>query len=90
MGLPTGTVTFLLTDIEGSTRLREEWGAAFGEALTKRHLLRELFRAHAGHEAKELGDGFVVAFAHATDAVCCVVAAQCELAQARWLREGAR
>jgi predicted ATPase/DNA-binding SARP family transcriptional activator len=89
--LPTGTVTFLLTDIEGSTRLREETGDAFEEALTSHHrLLRQRFRQHGGHEVKELGDGFVVAFEHPTDALACAVASQRGLAGQRWPDEVGR
>ena len=81
MSLPTGTVTFLFTDIEGSTRLRESGGRAFEAALALHHrLLRALFAAHSGHEVKELGDGFIAAFEHPTDAVACAVAAQLALA----------
>ena len=64
-----------------------EGGAAFDEALTTQHrLLRHLFGAHTGHEAKELGGGLVVAFEHVTDAVFCAVASQRVLAQTRWPR----
>jgi len=83
--LPTGTVTFLLTDIEGSTRLSEVAGEAFDDALTAHHkLLRQQFRQHGGHEVKELGDGFLVAFEHPTTALACAVASQRELVQKRW------
>jgi predicted ATPase/DNA-binding SARP family transcriptional activator len=75
--LPSGTVTFLLTDIEGSTALWEQTGEAFREALEVHHrLLRSLFAAHHGHEVKEMGDGFLVAFARAGDALACAVDAQ--------------
>ena len=68
--LPTGTVTFLFTDIEGSTRLLHEHGAAYGDLLAEhRRLLREAFAAHAGVEVDTQGDAFFVAFARATDAV---------------------
>ena len=86
--LPTGTVTFLLTDIEGSTRLREETGDAFDDALTTHHkLLRQQFREHGGHEVKELGDGFLVAFERPTSALACAVDAQQALARKRWPKE---
>jgi len=86
--LPTGTVTFLLTDIEGSTRLREEAGEAFDDALTTHHkLLRQQFREYGGHEVKELGDGFLVAFEHPTTALACAVDAQRVLARKHWPKE---
>ena len=68
--LPTGTVTFLFTDVEGSTRLLQEHGAAYADLLAEhRRLLREAFAAHAGVEVDTQGDAFFVAFARATDAV---------------------
>jgi predicted ATPase/DNA-binding SARP family transcriptional activator len=83
--LPTGTVTFLLTDIEGSTRLWEGAGDAFRTALSDHHrLLRTAFARFHGHEAKEMGDAFVVAFAHARDALACAVAGQQALTAHPW------
>ena len=62
--LPTGTVTFLFTDIEGSTRLLHELGEAYAEALAEhRRVLREAFAAHGGVEVDTQGDAFFVAFA---------------------------
>lgn len=85
MSPPTGTVTFLLTDIEGSTRLRQEHGAEFEAALTLHHrLLRELFAGHGGHEVKELGDGFIAVFERPIEAAACAIAAQQGLADASW------
>ncbi len=62
--LPTGTVTFLFTDIEGSTRLLHALGPdAYAEALAEhRRLLREAFAAHGGVEVDTQGDAFFVAF----------------------------
>jgi predicted ATPase/DNA-binding SARP family transcriptional activator/class 3 adenylate cyclase len=75
--LPTGTVTFLLTDIEGSTALWEREGAAFEAALARHHaLFREEFRRHAGWEVQEAGDSFIVAFAGAGEALACAIACQ--------------
>ena len=83
--LPTGIVTFLLTDIEGSTHLAEQAKDAYGQALETHHrLLRQSFRQHNGHEVKELGDGFVVAFEHATDALACAADSQRALARQEW------
>jgi predicted ATPase/class 3 adenylate cyclase len=75
--LPTGTVTFLFTDIEGSTRLLHELGDAYGDVLAEhRHLLRDAFAAHGGVEVDTQGDAFFVAFARATDAVAAAAEAQ--------------
>lgn len=83
--LPTGTVTFLLTDIEGHTALWERAGNAFSAVLESHHaLLREQFRRHGGHEVKEIGDGFLVAFSSATDALTCAIAGQRALASHPW------
>jgi predicted ATPase len=68
--LPTGTVTFLFTDIEGSTRLLHELGDAYADALAgHRRALREAFAAHDGLEVDTQGDAFFVAFARAGDAL---------------------
>ena len=69
--LPTGTVTFLFTDIEGSTRLLHALGPeAYAEALAEhRRLLREAFAAHGGVEVDTQGDAFFVAFPTAMGAV---------------------
>ncbi len=79
-GLPRGTVTFLLTDIAGSTALWEKEGESFQIALENHHrLLRGLFVEHGGHEVKEAGDSFLVAFESPTAALSCAVAAQKQL-----------
>src|SRR5262249_20940960 len=66
--LPSGTVTFLLTDIERSTARWEQGGEAFTAALASHHaLLRRTFRRFGGHEVKETGDGFIAAFERAGD-----------------------
>jgi predicted ATPase len=68
--LPAGTVTFLFTDIEGSTRLLQELGDSYAEALAEhRRILREVFRRHGGIEVDTQGDAFFVAFARAKDAL---------------------
>src|SRR5262249_12672273 len=86
--LPTGTVTFLLTDIEGSTARWERASEVFPAALARHHtLLRQVFAGHEGHEVKELGDGFLVAFARAGDALACAVAGQRAVAAASWPAE---
>jgi predicted ATPase/class 3 adenylate cyclase len=68
--LPTGTVTFLFTDIEGSTRLLHELGDGYADALGEhRRALRAAFAAHDGVEVDTQGDAFFVAFARARDAL---------------------
>ena len=69
--LPTGTVTLLFTDIEGSTRLIEELGEdGYVEALAEhRRLLRAAFSAHGGVEVDTQGDAFLYAFADPESAV---------------------
>jgi SARP family transcriptional regulator, regulator of embCAB operon len=83
--LPTGTVTFVFTDIEGSTRLAQQVGDAFPELLQEHHrCVREAIAAHGGHEVDTAGDGFFIAFARARDAIDMAVAVQRALATARW------
>jgi predicted ATPase len=68
--LPSGTVTFLFTDIEGSTGLLHELGDAYADALADhRRVLREAFERHAGVEVDTQGDAFFVAFPRASDAL---------------------
>jgi predicted ATPase len=68
--LPTGTVTFLFTDIEGSTRLLHELGEAYADALAQhRRVLRDAITRHGGVEVDTQGDAFFVAFARAKDAL---------------------
>ena len=69
--LPSGTVTFLFTDIEDSTKLLHNLGAeAYAEALSEhRRVLREVFAAHGGVEVDTQGDAFFVAFPTAPDAL---------------------
>jgi predicted ATPase/class 3 adenylate cyclase len=69
--LPSGTVTFLFTDVEGSTRLLHELGAErYAEALAEhRRVLREAFAAHDGVEVDTQGDAFFVAFLTAPGAL---------------------
>src|SRR6184192_436713 len=75
--LPAGTVTFLFTDIEGSTRLLQELGDAYADALAEhRRVLREAFARHGGVEVDTQGDAFFVAFARAKDAVAAAAEGQ--------------
>jgi predicted ATPase/class 3 adenylate cyclase len=83
---PTGTVTLLFTDIEGSTRLLERLGPErYGAALDRhRRLLREAFERHDGYEVDHEGDAFFIAFASADEAVAAATEAQQALAAAEW------
>ena len=84
--LPTGTVAFVFTDIEGSTHLAqtlsdERWTAILGR---HRELIRAAVAAHGGVEVSTEGDGFFLAFARTADAVAATVAAQHALAAESW------
>ena len=81
--LPHGTVTFLFTDIEGSTRLLQELGPdEYAEALAEhRSCLRDAFTAHGGVEVDTQGDAFLAAFPEASGAVAAAEQAQRALAQ---------
>src|SRR5688572_24344948 len=82
---PSGQVTFLFTDIEGSTRLYQRLGDAFERILDRhRQLCREAFAAHDGVEVACPGDGFTVAFPLAAGAVGAAVGAQRSLTAERW------
>jgi len=81
---PSGTISFLFTDIEGSTKLlhllgREQYGHTLGE---HHRLLREIWQRHHVHEVDAEGDAFFVAFAHASSAVAAAADAQRALAHA--------
>jgi predicted ATPase/class 3 adenylate cyclase len=79
--LPTGTVTFLFTDIEGSTKLLHELGDGYADALdAHRVVLRKAFADHGGAEVDTQGDAFFVAFTRASDAIAAAAGAQRGLA----------
>jgi predicted ATPase/class 3 adenylate cyclase len=83
--LPTGTVTLLFTDIEGSTRLLRRVGDAYADLLGEhRRLLADAFEHHRGAIVDSEGDAFFVAFASARDAVAGAEAAQRALAEHPW------
>ena len=82
---PTGTVTFLFSDIEGSTRLLEQLRERYDAVLsTHAELIRSAIERFDGHEIDTQGDAFFVAFARARDAVAAAVAAQRALAAEPW------
>jgi YVTN family beta-propeller protein len=83
--LPSGTVTFLFTDIEGSTLLLKQLGGQYGEVLAEhQRILRSAVQAHGGREVDTQGDSFFVAFRRAKDAVAAAVDAQRDLAAHVW------
>lgn len=78
---PRGTVTFLFTDIAGSTELVRKLGTRYADTLGKhRRLLRAVFAEHEGWEIDTQGDAFFVAFDRVRDAVLCAAAIQRALA----------
>ena len=82
---PSGTVTFLFTDIEGSTVLLRQLRDAYGDVLdTHGRLLRQAFEDAGGQEIDTQGDSFFVAFSSPKDAVHAAVAAQRSLAEESW------
>ena len=84
-GLPTGTVTFLFTDIEGSTRLLTSLGDRYAEVLaTHADIFRSAFADHAGKEVETQGDSFFAAFPSAVRALAAAIQAQRALAGAAW------
>ena len=83
--LPGGTVTFLFTDIEGSTQLLQRLGDRYGDVVRDhRRIVREAFGAHGGTEVDTQGDAFFYSFPRARDAVAGAVAAQETLAGHAW------
>ena len=87
--LPSGTVTFLFTDVEGSSRLWEEHPEAMRAALARHdEIVREAIESHRGHVVKTTGDGFHAAFATASDAVHAAIDAQLGLAAESWPETG--
>ncbi len=82
---PTGIITLMFTDIQGSTALWERLGDAFRLVLERHnHLLRERIQFWDGYEVKTQGDSFMVAFARATDAVECALDVQRMLRAQQW------
>ena len=84
-GLPIGTVTFLFTDIEGSTRLLQQLGDGYPELLSEHHrLLREAVDKAGGAAFGSEGDALFAAFASAPSALAASVAAQRALSAQQW------
>ena len=83
--LPSGTVTFVFTDIEGSTELLKQLGSSYGDILAShRRIVRETFVAANGIEIDTQGDAFFFAFPRARDAVGAAVEAQRAHAAREW------
>jgi len=83
--LPIGTVTFLFTDVEGSTGLVGTLGDVYSEAIAEhRRILREAVAASNGHEVDSRGDEFFAVFQRTRDAVIAAVAGQRQLAAHEW------
>ncbi|HEY5488580.1 MAG TPA: adenylate/guanylate cyclase domain-containing protein, partial [Candidatus Limnocylindrales bacterium] len=78
--LPEGTVTFVFTDIEGSTRLLTELREAYPGLLARHHaVIRQALARHGGTEVKTEGDAFFAVFVKAADALAFAAQAQREL-----------
>ena len=83
--LPGGTVTFVFTDIEGSTRLLQELGDGFADvARDHRRIVREHFNARGGTEIDTQGDSFFFSFPRARDAVAAAIDTQRALRDHAW------
>jgi len=77
VAIPTGSVTLLFTDIEGSTKVLQRTGDRYADILAAHHVvLRGAIAEHSGYEVDTAGDGFFVTFVSAKDAVRCVIAMQ--------------
>jgi predicted ATPase/class 3 adenylate cyclase len=89
-GLPSGTVTFLFTDVAGSTRLWEEFPDAMPDALARHdEVLRTAIEGYDGYVVKTTGDGFHAAFSAADAGVSAAIAAQRALGAETWGATGA-
>nr|MDP9481749.1 adenylate/guanylate cyclase domain-containing protein [Chloroflexota bacterium] len=83
---PSGTVTFLFSDIEGSSRLEQDLGTDSYANVLARHraILRATFEAHGGAEQGTEGDSFFVVFSSATEALRAAIESQLGLAAEVW------
>jgi predicted ATPase/class 3 adenylate cyclase len=86
--IPSGTVTFLFTDIEGSTQLLQRLGDDYAKVLVdQRRILRSVIEQFAGYEVDTQGDSFFIAFQQATQAVQAAAEAQRRIAANAWPRK---
>ena len=82
---PSSTITFLFTDIEGSTHLLERMGAKYAAVLSEHHgIIRKSIQNWNGHEVDTQGDAFFVTFPRALDAVQCAAETQRALTSHSW------
>jgi WD40 repeat protein/DNA-binding SARP family transcriptional activator len=82
---PSGTITFLFSDIEESTHLLEKLGDQYADALAQHHeILRATIQKWNGREVDTQGDSFFVTFTRALDAVQCAAEAQCQIFTHTW------
>ena len=89
MSLPTGTVTFFFSDIEGSTRLIQKLGERYPDVLLAHHtVLRKALAEHGGNELRTEGDSFFIVFGSALDACSGAAAAQQALQSHPWPEGG--
>jgi predicted ATPase/class 3 adenylate cyclase len=86
--LPSGTVTLLFTDIEGSTRLLQRLGDGYRAVIADHHRLLRVAIGSSGHVVEDRGDGLFAAFSGAVDALSAAVEAQRALAAHRWPADG--
>lgn len=87
--LPTGTVTFFFSDIEGSTRLIQQLGERYPDVLLAHHTIqREALAANGGHELRTEGDSFFIVFKSALEACAGAAAVQKMMAQYAWPDDG--
>ena len=85
---PTGTVTFLFTDIEGSTQLLHFLGERYADVLSaQQRIVREAFAAFNGYEVDTQGDSFFYAFQRANDALAAAAQAQRALLAHEWIEQ---
>src|ERR1700737_5523664 len=88
--LPTGTVTFFFSDIEGATRLIQRLGEGYPKVLLAHHtVLREALAANGGHELRTEGDSFFIVFGSALQACAGAAAVQKALQAHDWPEGGA-
>src|SRR5947209_15563866 len=87
--LPSGTVTFLFTDIEGSTKRWEQYPQQMQAALGRHDaILRQAIEANSGYVFKTVGDAFCAAFPTALDALSATLAAHRALQAEKWNEAG--
>src|SRR3954464_4382441 len=82
---PSGTVTFLFTDIEGSTKRWEQYPQQMGAALSRHdEILRSAIEEHGGYVFKSIGDAFCAAFSTAPQGLQAALEAQYALSREEW------